>query len=115
MVQWKEDWPAYWATVDELKKSNCGVVGIDSAHFQLEYPLEALLREARPGVLFVHAGVTNASARYRAAGEQAALRGGVFALRGWGLAGGVVCGDVSEVKRDYFDAIACSSVKRMNR
>ena len=58
MVQWKEDWPAYWATVDELKKSNCGVVGIDSTHFQLEYPLEALLRDARPGVLFVHAGVS---------------------------------------------------------
>jgi hypothetical protein len=65
MVQWKEDWPAYWATVDELKKSNCDVVGIDNAHFQLEYPLEALLRETKPGVLFVHAGVGNASARYR--------------------------------------------------
>ncbi|MGA7240361.1 MAG: hypothetical protein WBY44_32050, partial [Bryobacteraceae bacterium] len=65
MVQWKEDWPAYWGTVDELKKSNCEVVGIDSTHFQLEYPLEALLREARPGVLFMHSDVTNASARYR--------------------------------------------------
>jgi Dolichyl-phosphate-mannose-protein mannosyltransferase len=65
MVQWREDWPAYWATVDELKKSNCNVVGIDSSHFQLEYPLEALLREAEPGGLFVHAGVRNASARYR--------------------------------------------------
>jgi hypothetical protein len=65
MMQWKEDLPAYWATVDELKKSNCRVVGIDSTHFQLEYPLEVLLPDAKPGVLFVHADVSNASARYR--------------------------------------------------
>jgi hypothetical protein len=70
MVQWKEDWPAYWATVNELrkvplKKSDCATVGIDSAHFQLEYPLEALLREAKPGVRFVHSDVHNPSARYR--------------------------------------------------
>ena len=64
MVQWKEDWPAYWATFEKLKTSNCNVVGIDSSHFQLEYPLEALLREAKLGVLFVHTGVTNTSARY---------------------------------------------------
>jgi Dolichyl-phosphate-mannose-protein mannosyltransferase len=64
MVQWKEDWSAYWATVEKLKASNCDVVGIDSTHFQLEYPLEALLREAKPGALFVHTGVNNASARY---------------------------------------------------
>jgi hypothetical protein len=64
MVQWKEDWAAYWATLEKLKASNCEVIGIDSAHFQLEYPLEALLREAKPGVLFVHTGVTNASERY---------------------------------------------------
>jgi Dolichyl-phosphate-mannose-protein mannosyltransferase len=64
MVQWKEDWPAYWATVDELKKSNCGVVGIDVSHFQLEYPLEALLREVKPRVLFMHAGVNNTAAQY---------------------------------------------------
>lgn len=65
MVQWKEDWPAYPATVDELSKHDCGVVAIDVSHFQLEYPLEALLRERRPGIQFVHAGVHNASAKYR--------------------------------------------------
>ncbi len=65
MVQWQEDWPAYWATAAELKRSNCGVIGIDSARFQLEYPLEALVREAKPDVKFVHTGVSNASARYR--------------------------------------------------
>ena len=65
MVQWKEDWPAYWAATAEVAKSNCDVIGIDSTRFQLEYPLEALLRERRPGVLFVHAGVSNASARYK--------------------------------------------------
>jgi hypothetical protein len=64
MVQWKEDWPAYWATLEKLKTSNCSIVAIDSAHFQLEYPLEALLREANPRVQFVHTGVSNASARY---------------------------------------------------
>ena len=65
MVQWKEDWPAYWATAAELGKSNCDVIGIDNTRFQLEYPLEALIRERRPAVQFVHIGVTNASARYR--------------------------------------------------
>ena len=64
MVQWREDWPAYWATVDELKRTDCGVIGIDVSHFQLEYPLEALLRERKRGVRFMHVGVRNASARY---------------------------------------------------
>ncbi len=65
MVQWREDWPAYWATAAELKKSRCDVIGIDITHFQLEYPLEALLRESKPGARFVHTGVKNASAKYR--------------------------------------------------
>jgi hypothetical protein len=65
MVQWKEDWPAYWAAVAELEKSKCRVIGIDNSRFQLEYPLEALLRERLPGVQFVHSGVNNASARYK--------------------------------------------------
>jgi hypothetical protein len=64
MVQWREDWPSYWLTVEALARTDCGTVAIDSNRFQLEYPLEALLRERKPGVRFVHAGVSNASARY---------------------------------------------------
>jgi hypothetical protein len=64
MTTWKEDWPAYWAAVDELARSHCGVIGVDVANYQLEYPLEALLRDRSPGVKFVHSDVKNASARF---------------------------------------------------
>lgn len=64
MTQWKEDWPAYWAAVDEMRRSGCKVVAIDASHFQLEYPLEALLRQRVPGALFLHSPVRNASIRY---------------------------------------------------
>jgi hypothetical protein len=55
---------SYRETVRRLAAGKCGVIGLDITHFQLEYPLQALLREQNPGVLFVHTGVNNASSRY---------------------------------------------------
>jgi hypothetical protein len=63
MTQWNNQ-ASYWKAVDLLAKSNCGVVGIDIADLQLEYPLQALLRERRPTTKFVHTGVQNVSSRY---------------------------------------------------
>ena len=69
MTQWRDDWPAYSASAAEIEKSGCGVIGdvigIDIANFQLEYPLQALLRERNPQIKFEHTGVENASSRYR--------------------------------------------------
>jgi hypothetical protein len=65
MTQWRDDWPAYSASAAEIQKSGCGVIGIDIANFQLEYPLQALLRERNPQIKFEHTGVENASSRYR--------------------------------------------------
>ncbi len=55
---------SYMAVVEALSKTSCEDVAIDADDFQLEYPFQALLREARPGVQFVHTGVTNASLKY---------------------------------------------------
>ncbi len=65
MVQWRDDWPAYGASAAEIERSGCNTIGIDAANFQLEYPLEALLRERNPHIRFEHTGVENASRRYR--------------------------------------------------
>ena len=40
-------------------------MGIDISHFDLEYPLQALLRKSNPSVQFAHMGVNNASSRYQ--------------------------------------------------
>ncbi len=63
MSQW-DNRGSYLKTVELLKPMHCGTVGIDIANLQLEYPLQALLREADPSVQFVHTGVQNASSRY---------------------------------------------------
>ncbi len=63
MNQW-DDQASYRKAVDLLAGSHCRVVGIDITDFQLEYPLQALLRERRPETRFIHTGVQNVSARY---------------------------------------------------
>jgi hypothetical protein len=63
MTQW-DNRESYLKTVDLLAGENCNAVGIDITDFQLEYPLQALLRERNPRVEFVHSGVANASSRY---------------------------------------------------
>jgi hypothetical protein len=63
MVEW--DYRAsYLPAIDLIARSGCTVVGIDIGQNQLEYPVQALLRERNPAVRFFHTGVENASARY---------------------------------------------------
>jgi len=64
MVQWGNG-ETYKRVVQSMANLHCSIVGIDSTNLSLEYPLMVLLRESRPGLLFVHTGVHNASARYR--------------------------------------------------
>jgi hypothetical protein len=63
MGQWNNA-ASYPAAVGALRKSGCPLVGIDINNFQLEYPLQAVLRELDPRVRFVHTGVDNVSRRY---------------------------------------------------
>ena len=51
--QWNNK-ASYLEAVERVAQSGCGLVGIDISENQLEYPFQALLRERRPGVRFVH-------------------------------------------------------------
>jgi hypothetical protein len=55
MAQWNNR-ASYLESVDAVARSGCTLVGIDISENQLEYPFQALLRERRPGVQFVHPG-----------------------------------------------------------
>ena len=55
----------YLHAVELTLASGCEEVGIDTEHFALEYPYQALLREAIPEVRFQHTGVKNQSALFR--------------------------------------------------
>jgi hypothetical protein len=55
---------SYRAAVDAAMGNGCRNVGIDAGQNQLEYPLQALLRQRDASVRLVHAGVTNSSLRY---------------------------------------------------
>ena len=63
MSQWDIQ-AQYWKAVDLIAGSKCDLVGIDITDFQLEYPLQALLRERRPQIRFAHTGVQNVSGRF---------------------------------------------------
>jgi hypothetical protein len=63
MSQWSNA-STYEKAVDFLAHIPCDTIGIDTTNLQLEYPLQALLREQKPKTVFVHTGVQNVSARY---------------------------------------------------
>lgn len=63
MTQWN-DRESYLEAVDAIAKLKCPLLGIDINDLQLEYPIQALLRERDPAIRFVHTGVSGPSAKY---------------------------------------------------
>jgi hypothetical protein len=59
MGQWHNQ-PSYMEALDRVARSGCDLVAIDISENQLEYPFQALLRERRPSVRFVHAEAAGA-------------------------------------------------------
>jgi hypothetical protein len=55
---------SYREAADRILGSGCRAVAIDIGESQLEYPLQALVRERNPAVRFQHAGVANGTLRY---------------------------------------------------
>jgi 4-amino-4-deoxy-L-arabinose transferase-like glycosyltransferase len=63
MTQWNNR-ESYFAAADAIAKLNCSPLGIDINNLQLEYPIQALLRERNPAIQFVHTGVSGPAAKY---------------------------------------------------
>jgi len=59
MNQW-DNRASFEQAVAAVEASGCESVGIDINHFHVEYPVQVLLRERRPGVRFLHTGVDSA-------------------------------------------------------
>ena len=57
-------WSSYREAADRIQRAGCRTVAIDIGENQLEYPLQALLRERNRSVRFEHAGVANGTVRY---------------------------------------------------
>jgi len=55
---------SYLGAVERTLASGCRTVGIDVSVNPIEYPYQALLREADPTIRFVHTGVRGPAARY---------------------------------------------------
>lgn len=63
MTQWNNR-ESYFRAAEAIAKLNCPLLGIDINNLQLEYPIQALLRERNPTIQFVHTGVSGPSAKY---------------------------------------------------
>jgi len=63
MLHW-DSGASYFTAARVLEGSACRTIGIDIHNLQLEYPLQALVREVDPEARFVHTGVENVSRRY---------------------------------------------------
>lgn len=57
------------AEVSRVASTGCEIVGVDINQSQIEYPLEALLKEKNSRIRFVHVNVNNPSLKYRRADE----------------------------------------------
>jgi 4-amino-4-deoxy-L-arabinose transferase-like glycosyltransferase len=71
MGQWNNR-DSYLEAVDRLARSGCTRIGLDISANQLEYPLQALLRQRVPDVRFVHTAVTGPAAKYADGSEHTA-------------------------------------------
>ena len=72
MTQWN-DREFYTEAVDAAAQIDCGLWGIDTNIYQLEYPFEALLKERNPQTRFVHTAVAGPSAKYADAEKPCAV------------------------------------------
>lgn len=64
MTQWRNQFMYEGIVRAWTVDKSCRVIGIDIADFQLEYPLQIMMRQIDANVLFVHSGVDNSSNRF---------------------------------------------------